>query len=209
VTSIDGGNVVVDWSEPEDNGSPIIGYSIYLRQSDNVTYSIQPTDCDGSQQDMVTATQCSIPIDSLRISPFNLNWGSNIYAKVIGYNVYGNSALSDAGSEAIILTKPNAPINVAEIVISRSITSISFDWDNGPSDGGAPVIDYRINFDQALDTFVVRATGVTALSYTATGLTAGLTYKFTIEARNSYGYSDPSTPVSIICATIPAVPATP
>jgi hypothetical protein len=61
--------------------------------------------------------------------------------------VYGNSALSEAGSEAIILTKPDAPINVKEIVLSRSITSISLEWENGPSDGGAPVIDYRINFD--------------------------------------------------------------
>lgn len=74
--------------------------------------------------------------------------------------MYGNSAFSEPGSEAIILTKPDAPINIAEIVLSRSITSISFDWENGPSDGGAPVIDYRINFDQALDTMIVRATGI-------------------------------------------------
>jgi hypothetical protein len=40
--------VIVDWEPPVDNGSPIIGYSIYLRQSDNITYSVSPSECDGS-----------------------------------------------------------------------------------------------------------------------------------------------------------------
>lgn len=32
VTSYDGSNVIVDWEAPESNGSPILGYTIYLRQ---------------------------------------------------------------------------------------------------------------------------------------------------------------------------------
>lgn len=31
VTSVSGDNVIVDWEAPVDNGSPIIGYTIYLR----------------------------------------------------------------------------------------------------------------------------------------------------------------------------------
>lgn len=31
LTLVSGDNVIVDWEEPEDNGSPIIGYRIYLR----------------------------------------------------------------------------------------------------------------------------------------------------------------------------------
>jgi len=52
-------------------------------------------------------------------------------------------------------------------------------------------------------------TGVVASFYKAVGLTAGVTYKFKIEARNTYGYSVYSNELSILCATVPSVPATP
>jgi len=52
-------------------------------------------------------------------------------------------------------------------------------------------------------------TGVVASLYKAVGLTAGVTYKFKIEARNTYGYSVYSNELSILCATVPSVPATP
>jgi len=145
----------------------------------------------------------------LLLSPFSLDWGYNIYARIIGYNIYGNSALSDPGFDAIILTNPDPPVSLAETVDSRSKTSITFSWQDGEEDGGAPVIDYRINFDQALDNYVIRASGITTNSFTATGLTAGLTYKFKVEARNSFDYSAYSQEIAIICATIPSVPATP
>jgi hypothetical protein len=80
---------------------------------------------------------------------------------------------------------------------------------NGESDGGAPEIDYRINFDQAIGSYIIRASGIATKSYTTTGLTAGLTYKFKVEARNSFDYSAYSQEISIICATIPSIPATP
>jgi len=52
-------------------------------------------------------------------------------------------------------------------------------------------------------------TGVVASFYKAVGLTAGVTYKFKIEARNTNGYSVYSNELSILCATVPSVPATP
>jgi hypothetical protein len=76
-----------------------------------------------------------------------LQWGSNIYAKVIAYNLYGDSLLSEAGNEAIILTIPDAPINLAETVSARTENSITFTWEAGSADGGAPLLDYRINYD--------------------------------------------------------------
>ena len=51
------------------------------------------------------------------------------------------------------------------------------------------MIDYAIQSNQATGTFITIATSVTTTSYTATGLTAGKTYTFKVEARNSYGYS--------------------
>jgi hypothetical protein len=53
---------------------------------------------------------------------------------------------------------------------------------------------------------VVRASEVALTSYTTTALTAGLTFKFRVESRNTYGYSAYSSEVSILCATVPSVP---
>jgi hypothetical protein len=201
--------VVVTWTAPNSNGSPILGYRIYIRKSDLTTYQLETTSCDGSDAAIISAAQCLIPISTLRASPFSLPWGSSVFAQLVGYNSYGDSAISPAGNGAIILTVPDAPTSLAEVTTSRTATSITFNWSAGASNGGAVVIDFRVNFDQALSTYMIRASGVTSTQYTATGLTPGLTYKFTVEARNSYGYSAVSEEKSILCATLPSVPSAP
>lgn len=40
-------------------------------------------------------------------------------------------------------------------------------------------------------------------------MTAGKTYNFKVEARNSFGYSEASQAVAILCATVPSTPAAP
>jgi titin len=44
------------------------------------------------------------------------------------------------------------------------------------------------------------------LTYTKTGLTAGTTYKFKVQARNAAGLGAQSTEFSIIAATVPGLP---
>jgi hypothetical protein len=48
-------NVIITWTAPYDNGSPILGYKVYVRQ-DNLIYTMETTNCDGSQTDIMTAT---------------------------------------------------------------------------------------------------------------------------------------------------------
>lgn len=62
-------------------------------------------------------------------SPYNLQWGSNIIAKVIATNLYGNSVVSKPGGGAIILTSPDPPINLAEDTTQRSKTTLGIKWD--------------------------------------------------------------------------------
>lgn len=50
---------------------------------------------------------------------------------------------------------------------------------------------------------------INGYTWTATGLTTGAIYKFKVEARNIYGYSDYSDTVSILCAALPAQPDMP
>jgi hypothetical protein len=102
-------------------------------------------------------------------------------------------------------------VGLTETVANRAATSITFSWTQGASNGGAPVIDYNILSDKALGTgvFETIASSVATTSYTATGLTAGKTYTFKVEARNSYGLSAPSAPALILCQYVPATPAAP
>ena len=50
-------------------------------------------------------------------------------------------------------------------------------------------MDYRITITEPTSVFSDLVVGVVPKTYTATELTAGLTYTFTVEARNAYGYS--------------------
>lgn len=57
------------------------------------------------------------------------------------------------------------------------------------------MFDYSVSFDQATGVYVELSSGILLTSYTATTLTAGLTYKFKIQARNSHGLSEYSSEI--------------
>jgi hypothetical protein len=102
-------SVVITWSAPDDGGSPITGYRVAIGQSDLTTYTLDLTNCDMSSSVLTT---CTIPVATLRTTPYSLPWGSSVYAKAIAINLYGDSDQSDAGNGAIIITTPDAPINL-------------------------------------------------------------------------------------------------
>lgn len=54
-------------------------------------------------------------ISDLIKAPYHHAWGSSIYARVIATNVKGDSIVSNEGNGAIILTVPEAPIDLANI----------------------------------------------------------------------------------------------
>jgi hypothetical protein len=138
--------VIIDWTEPSDNGSPILAYKIYIRTIDPTDYRIDAVNCDGSLDNIRDARQCTIPVTTLMTAPYSFDWGASIYAKVIATNVYGDSVESPEGNGAIIMTQPDSPANLQEVVTSRSATSITFTWDDGASNGGDTIIDYRVSY---------------------------------------------------------------
>jgi hypothetical protein len=95
-----------------------------------------------------------------------------VFAKVVAYNIYGDSETSDPGSEAIILTIPDAPVSLTETVSARTENTITFSWNDGAQEGGAPILDYRINLEVS-GSYTVLESNVLETSFTATGLTAG------------------------------------
>lgn len=93
--------VLIDWIAPSDQGTPIIGYNILLKQADG-EYTAELANCDGSDQTIVTLTECTIPLSTLYAAPFNLKLGDLIAAKVSAYNLYGESPESEIGGGALI-----------------------------------------------------------------------------------------------------------
>ena len=142
----------------------------------------------------------------LRNAPYSLEWGSSIYAKVTATNVYGDSLESLEGNGAVITTQPDQPTNVAEVYDQRSKSTLGLTWVAPVFTGGAVVDDYRVSFAEQGQAFSVLASGVTDTTYLATDLTAGVTYEFKIEARTSYGYSEFSETITLLCAFKPDPP---
>lgn len=178
-TAISGQSVLVSWQKPDERGSPITHYEISIRQSDEVTFSVELASCDGSDSGIVSDAQCLIPISTLRGAPFNIDWGSSIYAKVVAGNSYGDSLVSDAGNGATILTNPDAPLNLANKPDDTNSNQISITWQQGLFAGGSPVLDYKISYDQASGNWV-EVTTLTDTTYTLNGLTPGDTYAIVV-----------------------------
>jgi hypothetical protein len=105
-------------------------------------------------------TTCTIPVASLRASPFSLEWGSSVYAKVVAINSYGNSLVSNEGNGAIITTTPDAPINLTENTLIRTKSTIGLTWSQAAFNGGAIVIDYRISIAQSGGDYSVLASNI-------------------------------------------------
>jgi hypothetical protein len=173
--------------------------------SDEVSYSLELSNCDGSQQTIVDNSECIIPISVLRDAPFFLEWGTHVYAKIVATNAVDDSDISPEGNGAMIVTVPLPPINLENVDSITNGNQIGLQWVAGLANGGSPVIDYRISYDQAAgdDVYVELISGLTTESYTAQGLTRGSTYKFKVQARNEYGYSDYSEMATILAAQRP------
>ena len=107
------------------------------------------------------------------------------------------------------MTNPSPPKALAEVLASKSTTSIGLTWTNGDSDGGAAVTSYTISSSTGGGAFSVVQADVSTNSFTVTGLTTGTTYTFKVQSRNSFDISDYSDGLSILCAFKPIAPLAP
>lgn len=114
--------------------------------------------------------------------PFSLTWGDNLVAKVIAINVKGESEESDPTSVGgIILTQPDAPASVADVPSVTSKDTVGLTWLEGAQNGGSPVIDYRVSYNQGYGTvFYTLESNIVDLPYSANPLVVGTEYKFKV-----------------------------
>lgn len=52
---------------------------------------------------------------ALTIAPYNLPWGSSVFADVLATNIIGSSGTSLEGNGAIILITPDSPRNLTNV----------------------------------------------------------------------------------------------
>lgn len=112
-----------------------------------MNFSEELTYCDAKETAIFNALSCTVPITDLRAVPYNLNWGDSIYAKVKAINSFGESEFSAEGNGAVILTNPDAPVNLVEDYATKTESRIGLEWEDGASNGGATIQDYRVSFD--------------------------------------------------------------
>jgi hypothetical protein len=95
--------------------------------------------------------------------------------------LYGDSETSAEGNGAVFMTYPDAPINLAENLASRSETLLGLTWDDGVLNGGGEIFAYTIS--QAIeDGNFVELFSVMSKSATISSLTFGTTYRFKVQA---------------------------
>ena len=58
-----------------------------------------------------------------------------------------SSEISPTGNGAIILTNPDAPVSLANVVATTDATKIAMTWASGATNGGTPVLDYQVSWD--------------------------------------------------------------
>lgn len=148
-----------------------------------------------------------MPSSVINGSPYLVDWGSSIYAKVSAQNTYGTSLYSTQGNGAVIITYPGAPTSLLSTQITT--TSIQFSWTASTSTGGSAIREYLVYWDQGISSWTLRQTVDLLNTHKSTGLTTGYTYAYYVVARNAFGSSVASTGGSWLAATAPATPAPP
>jgi LEA14-like dessication related protein len=136
--------VTIDWSEPVNNGSPIIAYRIFIRESDEATFTEETVQCVGSDVSVISNRQCSVTLALLQQAPYSLVKDDLVYVKVISVNVYGDSIQSTEGNGAVIQLVPDAPVSMTNVPEVTDASNIKFTWSDGVSNGGTSVIDYKV-----------------------------------------------------------------
>jgi hypothetical protein len=133
-------------------------------------------------------------------TPYNLEWGSSIFAKVYATNVKGDSVESIEGNGAIIIRVPDVPVNLANVPSITSGSTVGLTWEDGANNGGSEVIDYMIAIAYDDVAYSTLDSGVAQKSFSVIDLTAGTIYRFKVSSRNGFGYSDYGEEVSILAA---------
>jgi hypothetical protein len=101
-----GKSIRITWTPPDDGGTPILSYRLFIRNVDSTEFFEDLTYCDGSDPTVFAERTCTVPNTVLNAAPYNILWGDGVYAKFEATNVYGTSPISVSGNGAILINGP-------------------------------------------------------------------------------------------------------
>ncbi|MDQ1124708.1 Ig-like domain-containing protein [Microbacterium trichothecenolyticum] len=183
VTSIQDRTVVLSWSTPVNNGSPITGYTVTSPQG-------YTRDC--------ASTTCTL--DGLTN---DVEYTFTVVAK----NAVGTSDPSPSSAPARPDARPDTPAAPTLVFGDRSL---AVSW-TPPRSTGSPVTSYNLEISPAPATGPIQRTGVTATSLVWDGLQNGVAYQVRVQAVNRAPEPSEWSPysASVVPAGVPSAPGTP
>ncbi|MEU0517986.1 putative Ig domain-containing protein [Streptosporangium sp. NPDC006007] len=163
-------SATVTWTAPSGNGSTITGYVV--------------TPYIGG----VAQTPVSYDASATTRTLTGLTPAVSYTFTVAAVNAFGTGSASPASAAVVPYTVPGQPVITA---VSAGDSAATLTW-TAPGNGGSTITGYVVTpyingVAQAPQTFT--GTGTTQ---TATGLTPGATYRFTVTAQNAAGSGPPS-----------------
>ncbi|CAJ1392525.1 unnamed protein product [Effrenium voratum] len=197
------GSISLSWTAPtDDGGSPITKY--YVERNDGLggTDFIDAT----SGTDMPTTTTYTVT---------GLTLGYYYVIKVAAVNrVVETNALTDivpnyAEANMYSAAAPDPPGAPVVVASTRTQSGLQVSWTPPASSGGIPLLGYKLyrnnGANDPINIVLWNGQGQPQItSFTATGLTGGLIYKFAATALNSAGESLQSTETLVPGGTVPA-----
>jgi hypothetical protein len=95
-------------------------------------------------------------------------------------------------------------------MIYATYNTISFEWFDPADDGGTPILDFQVYWNQGVDgndfTLLQDSTLGMNTYFIQNGLTNGVFYQFKVKASNYIGLSPFSSYINLIAASVPLEP---
>ena len=177
-----GGNnqVVLSWTEPSDNDSPITHYE-FSRDGGTTWHSTGSTALTYTDTDVTNGVEYDYQVRAVNVL------GEGEASTTVDESPYG---------------PPTAPRDLQGVPGDGSVT---LSWTAPENDGGGAGIT---GYEYQVDSNGYVATGSTSLSHEVTGLTNGQEYAFRVRAQSNFGGGFPAGPESFTPTsnTVPGVP---
>ncbi len=160
---------------------------------------------------MINSETCTIPFSVLRAAPYSLTVLTEVVAEVTATNSYGTSTTSSPSSGGVVIhtepTQVSAPTTSANT--ARSITVTWTALTSSSDIGDSAITSYALWYAAGPSYTYVEWKGYTSddttTTATVTGLTPNTDYKFTVAAKNFYGWGSTSS-ASTVTTTLKTYP---
>lgn len=136
------GLVVVTWDAPDDNGSPITGYTVTDSEYGHSCTPLPPTATDTSVQTSCVITGISHQSGSSPRLQLTVTATNAIGTSPPSANLTAPRVDLSGGGQSPELNPPDEPVNFA--VPNVYSNGLEFSWDPPADDGGAPISGYRV-----------------------------------------------------------------